>query len=75
MTDLRVLCFQRGVIGTAKELIKEEITEKLRNDGFNWLNTFRVADLGCSVGPNTFIAWHNWRCGVEVSIRERIQFP
>jgi hypothetical protein len=39
------------------------------------LNTFRVADLGCSVGPNTFIAWHNWRCGVEVSIRERIQFP
>ena len=35
MTDLRVVCFQRGVIGTAKELIKEEIIEKLRIDDFN----------------------------------------
>jgi len=74
MTDLRVVCFQRGVIGTAKELIKEEIIEKLRIDDFNWLNTFRVADLGCSARPNSFVAVQNIIEGVELKCQSQKGF-
>ncbi|KAG6625358.1 loganic acid O-methyltransferase-like [Carya illinoinensis] len=51
--------YQRGVIGTAKELITDAIAEKLDFNNIVLSNTFRIADLGCSVGPNTFFAIQN----------------
>jgi len=51
--------FQRGVIDAAKELITESIAEKLDATNFVLSTTFRIADLGCSTGPNTFFAVQN----------------
>ncbi|XP_060670965.1 loganic acid O-methyltransferase-like [Ziziphus jujuba] len=50
---------QRKVIESTKELIKKAIFEELEITSFSSSNTFRVADLGCSVGPNTFLAVPN----------------
>ncbi|KAJ7975190.1 S-adenosylmethionine-dependent methyltransferase [Quillaja saponaria] len=47
-----------GVIA-AKKLITESIAEKLDIKIFSSLNICRIADLGCSVGPNTFFAVQN----------------
>lgn len=49
---------QRRVIEGAKELINEAIADKLdlKLLKINTSSTFQVADLGCSTGPNTFIA-------------------
>ena len=48
---------------SAKALINEVITEKFDADQVISSSassiTFRIADLGCSVGPNTFIAMQN----------------
>ncbi|XP_062159804.1 loganic acid O-methyltransferase-like [Alnus glutinosa] len=51
--------YQRGVIDTAKELITESVAEKLDATNFLSSTTFRIADLGCSTGPNTFFAVQN----------------
>ncbi|KAM3750955.1 hypothetical protein ACB098_04G072200 [Castanea mollissima] len=51
--------YQREVIGSAKRLITEAIAEKLDVDNFVSSYTYRIADLGCSVGPNTFFAVQN----------------
>ncbi|XP_050258062.1 loganic acid O-methyltransferase-like [Quercus robur] len=51
--------YQRGVIDSAKWLITEAIAEKLDVDNFVSSYTYRIADLGCSVGPNTFFAVQN----------------
>ena len=40
-------------------MIRKAIDEKLEIINFSSPNTFRVADLGCSVGPNTFLAVQN----------------
>lgn len=51
---------QRGVIEAAKEMINEGISANLdliKSPCFN--NKFHIADLGCSIGPNTFIAIQN----------------
>ncbi|XP_016652012.1 PREDICTED: probable S-adenosylmethionine-dependent methyltransferase At5g38780 [Prunus mume] len=50
---------QRGALEAAQEIIKEEIAEKLdikQLIASDSLNTFRIADLGCATGPNTFLA-------------------
>ncbi|PQM34298.1 putative S-adenosylmethionine-dependent methyltransferase [Prunus yedoensis var. nudiflora] len=50
---------QRGALEAAQEMIKEEIAEKLdikQLIASDSLNTFRIADLGCATGPNTFLA-------------------
>lgn len=48
------------MIDIAKEFISESIAENLEiGASINSSKTFRIADLGCSVGPNTFKAVEN----------------
>ncbi|KAJ4707007.1 S-adenosylmethionine-dependent methyltransferase [Melia azedarach] len=53
--------FQKKIVDCAKEMVTEGIVEKLdlQSMGFDNSCTFRIADLGSSVGPNTFIAVQN----------------
>jgi len=51
--------FQRGVIDAAKEPITKSVAEKLDATNFVSSTTFRIEDLGCSTGPNTFFAVQN----------------
>ncbi|KAM5558479.1 loganic acid O-methyltransferase [Rosa sericea] len=51
--------YQKGVIDAAKELLNKAIAEKLDIETFSSANSFHIADLGCSVGPNTFLAVEN----------------
>ncbi|XP_062117959.1 loganic acid O-methyltransferase-like [Humulus lupulus] len=48
--------FQRKAIEAAKELINKSISEKLDIETLTSCKTFKIADLGCSVGPNTLLA-------------------
>ncbi|KAK4479311.1 hypothetical protein RD792_014822 [Penstemon davidsonii] len=50
---------QRDVADATKLLIQNAVSEQLNPRNFPGLETFYVADLGCSVGPNTFIAVQN----------------
>ncbi|KAF8398924.1 hypothetical protein HHK36_014789 [Tetracentron sinense] len=57
---------QRAAINDAKTMIDEGIAKNLDIEHLPFdLNTFRIADLGCSVGPNTFIAVQNIITAVE----------
>eukprot|EP00258_Populus_trichocarpa_P026112 XP_024442131.1 farnesoic acid carboxyl-O-methyltransferase isoform X2 [Populus trichocarpa] len=56
---------QGQAINAVKELIKEEITEKLDINKFPSSDTFRIVDMGCSAGPNTFFAVQNVLEAVE----------
>ena len=47
------------------EIISKGIAEKLELSNFPGSKVFRVADLGCSVGPNTFLAVQNIVDSVE----------
>ena len=51
--------FQGRVNNAANRLITEAVVEILDIENFASSNTFRIADLGCSVGPNTFFAVQN----------------
>ncbi|KAK9925786.1 hypothetical protein M0R45_023051 [Rubus argutus] len=51
--------YQRGVTDAAKEPLKKAIAEKLDINILLSSNTFHIADLGCSVGPNTFFVVNN----------------
>ncbi|KAL6281654.1 hypothetical protein ACE6H2_018535 [Prunus campanulata] len=57
--------YQKGVVGAAKELLNRAIAEKLDVEIFLSSNTFHIADLGCSVGPNTFLSVENILEAVE----------
>eukprot|EP00262_Sarcandra_glabra_P019586 TRINITY_DN7430_c0_g1_i1.p1 TRINITY_DN7430_c0_g1~~TRINITY_DN7430_c0_g1_i1.p1 ORF type:complete len:245 (-),score=26.24 TRINITY_DN7430_c0_g1_i1:26-760(-) len=46
--------YQREAGDLVKEMLEEAIAEKLDFCDFPSMETFNVADLGCSVGPNTF---------------------
>ncbi|KAF3437222.1 hypothetical protein FNV43_RR19975 [Rhamnella rubrinervis] len=65
--------FQRNIIEAAKGLINKAISEKLEISNFvsssNSLKTFRLADLGCSEGPNTFLAVQNIVDAVELKFK------
>lgn len=66
------LLLQGGPVKAAKELIKEGIIDKLDSKilGLNAVpNTFRIADFGCSTGPNTFIAVQNIIGSVELKFQ------
>ncbi|KAM7497726.1 hypothetical protein LguiA_022140 [Lonicera macranthoides] len=55
-------CYEKGIIEAAKVVIIEAVTEKLglNNPSFDSsCNSFRIADFGCSTGPNTFFAVQN----------------
>ncbi|KAK3007260.1 hypothetical protein RJ639_015661 [Escallonia herrerae] len=53
--------YQREATNVAKEMINEVIAEKLDVQSLiaSSSNSFCIADLGCSVGPNTFFAMQN----------------
>ncbi|KAK9901866.1 hypothetical protein M0R45_001890 [Rubus argutus] len=51
--------YQREAAESIKELVTKEIAEKLDIDLLLPSNAFHIADLGCSVGPNTFSAVEN----------------
>ncbi|KAM1158071.1 hypothetical protein ACFX13_029271 [Malus domestica] len=53
--------FQKIAVNSSQEVVREEIAEKLDIQTFllSSCNTFRIADLGCSTGPNTFFAVDN----------------
>ncbi|KAF3444081.1 hypothetical protein FNV43_RR13771 [Rhamnella rubrinervis] len=68
--------YQRKVVENAKELMSKAIVEKLEISNCSSSNTFRVADLGCSVGPNTFLAVHNIVDAVERKYQSQgLQIP
>ncbi|GMP59398.1 hypothetical protein CsSME_00022687 [Camellia sinensis var. sinensis] len=52
--------YQDDAINVVKEMIIEAIAKKFDVTSLSFSsNTIRIADLGCSVGPNTFIAMKN----------------
>ncbi|KAJ4717194.1 S-adenosylmethionine-dependent methyltransferase [Melia azedarach] len=53
--------YQGGAVDAAKSLISEAIIEKLdlKTLELDTSKTFRIVDLGCSSGPNTFFAVQN----------------
>ncbi|KAL4637967.1 hypothetical protein ACB092_03G117000 [Castanea dentata] len=53
--------FQRAATNVVKAKIDDVIAEKLdvKKNSSTSESTFRLADLGCSVGPNTFITMQN----------------
>ena len=57
--------FQGRVNNAAKRLITEAVVEILDIENFASSNSFRIADLGCSVGPNTFFAVQNIIAAVQ----------
>ncbi|PRQ15948.1 putative loganate O-methyltransferase [Rosa chinensis] len=51
--------YQKAVVDVAKEVLNKAIAEKLDMEIFSSANSFHIADLGCSVGPNTFYSVEN----------------
>ncbi|XP_008244568.2 PREDICTED: probable S-adenosylmethionine-dependent methyltransferase At5g38100 [Prunus mume] len=51
--------YQRGAVAAAKEFISKAIEEKLDMEILLSSKTFRIADLGCAVGPNSFFSAEN----------------
>ncbi|XP_028087532.1 probable S-adenosylmethionine-dependent methyltransferase At5g38780 [Camellia sinensis] len=52
--------YQVEAVNVVTEMIKEAIAKKFDVTSLSFSsNTIRIADLGCSVGPNTFIAMKN----------------
>ncbi|XP_057961758.1 loganic acid O-methyltransferase-like [Malania oleifera] len=67
--------YQREMAEAAKNAITEAITEKLdiQNPSSESPQPFRIADLGCSIGPNTFISVQNIVEAVELKYQNCIQ--
>ncbi|CAK7344187.1 unnamed protein product [Dovyalis caffra] len=69
--------YQREMADAAKGMIHGEIIEKLdfNNPHFNSSNTFRIADFGCSAGPNTFFSVENIIEAVEHKYDTQLHNP
>ncbi|XP_068309453.1 loganic acid O-methyltransferase-like [Pyrus communis] len=63
--------FQKGYVAAAKELLSKAVAEKLDTDVLLSSKTFFIADLGCSVGPNTFTAVENILEAVEFKFQSQ----
>ena len=65
---------QGRVMERAKELINEAIADKLdlKLLKIDTSSTFRVADLGCSTGPNTFIVVQNIIEAIELKLLQAV---
>ncbi|XP_015882824.3 loganic acid O-methyltransferase-like [Ziziphus jujuba] len=62
--------FHRKSIENANELLEKAIAEKLEINNYSSTKTFQVADLGCSVGPNTFLAVQNIIDAIELKYQK-----
>ncbi|XVF85591.1 hypothetical protein PTKIN_Ptkin17bG0129400 [Pterospermum kingtungense] len=64
--------YQMTGINVVKGTVSEAIEEKLDiNEFSSSSNSFRLADLGCSVGPNTFISMQNILDAVQHKYQSR----
>ncbi|KAI3431214.1 uncharacterized protein J3R85_007946 [Psidium guajava] len=65
--------FQRATTNVLKAMIDEAIIEKLDVEAHvsSCPATIRLADLGCSVGPNTFIAMQNAINAIQTNLTSR----
>lgn len=63
--------FQRDIINAAMQIVGEAIVESLDILKFSPSTTIRVADLGCSVGPNTFFAMENILEAIELKCQNQ----
>ncbi|KAI3931205.1 hypothetical protein MKW92_036482 [Papaver armeniacum] len=66
---------QRIVVDRSKSMIEEAIANHLDIQICPSSNTFRMADLGCSVGPNTFIAMKNIIEAIDLKYRKSGSSP
>ncbi|MCL7035690.1 hypothetical protein MKW94_022559, partial [Papaver nudicaule] len=68
---------QRNVIDRSKTMIDEAIANHLDIQICppSSSNTFRIADFGCSVGPNTFIAMENIIEAIDLKYRKSGSTP
>ncbi|KAL5545058.1 hypothetical protein UlMin_008842 [Ulmus minor] len=70
--------FQRKAIDAAKDLIHKAISEKLDIHTLSSSSIFNIVDLGCSVGPNTFLSVQNIIDSIELKCQSHgkpFQFP
>ncbi|KAI3912789.1 hypothetical protein MKW92_046203 [Papaver armeniacum] len=66
---------QRMVVDRSKSIIDEAIAEYLDIQICPSSSTFRIVDLGCSVGPNTFIAMQNIIEAIDLKYRKSGSIP
>ncbi|KAL6970029.1 gibberellin A4 carboxyl methyltransferase [Sarracenia purpurea var. burkii] len=65
---------KRASADAAKEMIKEAIYDEFDIATLSsYSNTIRIADFGCSIGPNTFIAMQNVVEAMEVKCHAQSQ--
>ena len=64
---------QRAGANAVKAMIDDVIAEKLDVEKIfsSSKRTFRIADLGCSVGPNTFVAMQNITDAVQLKYQSQ----
>ncbi|XP_027364772.1 probable S-adenosylmethionine-dependent methyltransferase At5g37990 [Abrus precatorius] len=66
--------FQRNTIEASKKLIQEAIAENFNPRGYAEPSrpiSIRVADLGCSTGPNTFLAMQTIVDAIELQFQSK----
>ncbi|GER55164.1 S-adenosyl-L-methionine-dependentmethyltransferases superfamily protein [Striga asiatica] len=64
--------FQKSAIDTSKSLIRKSIAEHLT---LTSSRTFRIADLGCSAGPNTLFAVENILDAIKLKLSTHSNIP
>lgn len=67
---------QRAAVEGAKQISDEAILEKLNIDKHPFCDSsipFQIADLGCSTGPNTFIAVQNIIDAIDLKYKSKTQ--